>query len=185
MYRQGKSPEKHKAHINITDFYKFYKANYFSEVLPSGKVKVYPKNKFYLTAAMYSKIVSEVNQQIRDLILYQSESIQLPYRMGTWGIRKNKRKPYYDAEGNLINTLPVDWDGTINLWESNPEAKEKKTLVRHLNKHSKGFVMKWVYLKAHATFKWKSAYRFIPCRTITTTLAKIVKDVDNDIDYYK
>ena len=108
----------------------------------------------------------------------------MPYRLGLLGIRKKKLTPWINKEGELVNPLPIDWKATMDLWEVDEEAKRLKKRVRHYNEHTKGFIAQWYYSTTKATYQWKSAYSFIPCRTAKLDLSKILKDEDSKIDYY-
>jgi len=183
--RRGKQQEKHKAHIKSKDFYKFYSLQYFKEYINGNKrATLYKDSEYYISYSKYCKVIDEVNIAIRKVILEDNFDFNMPYRMGLLTIRKHKSKPYLDEEGNLVNTLPVDWNSTLKLWEEDPNSRIKKTLVRHYNEHTKGYIAKWFYSVRQANFRYKSGYRFIPCRTSKLELAKILKDENNKIDYY-
>ena len=183
MKKKGKQKERHPAHIKIANFYKFYGDLYFREY-EGKKIIIDRDTKFYVPYSEYSAVLDSFNMKLRDLILYDSFDFIMPHRMGMLAIRKKKLTPWIDENNNLVNPLPVDWKTTMDLWDTDPVAKEKKTLVRHYNKHTKGYVAKWYYTTKNATYKWKSAYAFIPCRTAKQMLAEVLKDPNNDIDYY-
>lgn len=183
--KKGKQKEKHPAHIKGPDFYRYYANLHFREVKEGNKNGIIHKNsKYYLDYSTYSKIINIFNLKLRDIILYNTYDFTMPNRMGLLGIRKKKLTPWINEEGELVNPLPVDWKSTLDLWEVDPVAKEKKKLVRHYNKHTKGFIVQWYYSTRKATYKWKSAYGFIPCRSAKKELTKILKDEDSKIDYY-
>lgn len=181
--KRGKQKEKHFAHIKIANFYKFYGDMYFREY-EGKKIIIDRDTKYYVTYSEYSSVLDLFNLKLRDLILYESFDFNMPHRMGRLAIRKKKLTPWIDKNDKVVNPLPVDWKATNELWDTDSVAKEKKTLVRHYNKHSKGYVAKWYYSTKTATFKWKSAYVFIPCRTAKQKLAEILKDPNSDVDYY-
>jgi hypothetical protein len=185
IQKKGKQEEKHKTHIKTPDFYSFYADTYFREV-EKDKVrgKINRDTKFFIEYKVYCTVIDEFNKAIRDLILYKSFDFNMPSRLGVLGIRKRKLTPWFNEDGKLINPLPIDWKTTQDLWEGDPTAKEQKKLVRHYNAHTKGYVAKWYYSKRIATYKWKSAYAFIPCRTAKSELGKILKDPTSDVDYY-
>lgn len=183
MERRGKQKERHIAHIKTANFYKFYGDMHFREYI-GKKVIIDRDSKFYVDYALYSDVLDAFNEKLRDLILYESFDFNMPYRMGMLGIRKKKLSPWIDKEGKLVNPLPINWKATNDLWDADPVAKQQKKLVRHYNKHTKGYVAKWYYTTRKATFKWKHAYAFIPCRTGKVLLGKIMLDPNNNIDYF-
>lgn len=117
-------------------------------------------------------------------MIHHTFDFSMPARMGLLGIRKRKITPWFDKEGNLVNPLPINWQATWELWEADPKARGLKKLVRHYNLHTNGYIAKWYYSKTLATYKWKSAYGFIPCRTAKTELGKALMDPDSKVDYY-
>lgn len=185
MQRRGKQTEKHKTHIKTPDFYKYYANLYFREY-KEGRTNglINKDSKYYVDYSTYCKVLDIFNLNIRDLILYSSFDFNMPFRLGMLGIRKRRLTPWFDEDENLVNPLPINWGETLKLWEVDPKAKEEKKLVRHYNQHTKGFVARWYFSKKTATFKWKSAYAFIPCRTAKKELSKILKDETSTIDYY-
>lgn len=183
MQRRGKQKERFFAHIKTANFYKYYSDLHFREY-EGKKVIIDRESKYYVDYSTFSTVLDLFNLKIRELILKESFDFNMPYRMGMLGIRKKKLTPWIDKEGKLVNPLPIDWKATNALWDADPIAKQQKKLVRHYNKHTKGYVAKWYYTTRHATYKWKLAYRFIPCRTGKVALGNILTDENNNIDYY-
>lgn len=179
MEIKGKQKEKFKTDIKTKDFYNHYLDYYIREDKKIDKDSLY-----YIPYNTYSEVLDEVNSHIRDLILNERFNFIMPHRMGELEIKKTKPEPYIDEEGKLVNTLPIDWKATKDLWQSNSEAKANKKLVRHLNKHTQGYVARVCYNVAQATYSYKKVYKFIPTRTLVRTLASIMKDPDSKIDYY-
>lgn len=179
MEIKGKQKEKFKTDIKTGNFYSHYLDTYVRE----GK-KIDKESIYYTTYNVYSEVIDEINSYIRDLILNERFNFILPYRMGELEIKKTKPEPYIDEEGRLINTLPINWKATKDLWEVDLEAKANKKLVRHLNKHTQGYVAKVCYNVSQATYSYKRVYKFIPTRTLVRTLASIMKDPENKNDFY-
>lgn len=172
--------------IKSKEFYEFYAINHFKRYTATSTKKgiINRNSKYFLEYKEFNDLLTDLNIGLRNLIIEQSFEFNIPYRMGILSIRKNKPEPYIDNEGNLVNTLPVDWKATKELWANDEQAKEKKTLVRHLNKHSQGYVMRWKYDLSTANYKNKSVYRFVPCRDAKRMITPTVKDQNNKIDYY-
>lgn len=185
MRKQGKQTEKYKAHVKSAEFYDFYSREYFKKYEERrNRLIIDRTSSFFLTYSDYCKVIDTFNKKLRDEVLYNSFDYNIPFRLGLLGIRKKKLTPWINEEGKLINPLPIDWKATMDLWEIDSIAKSQKKLVRHFNEHSKGFIAQWYYSTSKATYQWKSAYSFVPCRTAKLELGEIMKDEDNNIDYY-
>lgn len=148
-----------KSHFIMRDYYNFYKKNYIEPVERSK----------------YSKVISEINSLVIDGILNDSFDYKFPILGFTLNIRKNKRVPTI-KDGKVYNNRPVDWISTKSLWENNAEAKEKKTLIRFINKNTFNYVFKIIINKTGINFKNKSKYKFRAARTFKRDLAKRIKD---------
>lgn len=180
--KKGKQKEKRPIDIGISDFYNYYASMYF-RVKENGKTKIYKDSIFYIDRSLYSKIVGEFNKEICRLILEENYDFVIPARLGVIGIRKKKPIPYIDEDGSFINTLPVDWKKTKDLWNSDEKAKEKKTIIRHLNKKTYGYIAKFIYFKNTANYKNKSKYKIQPCRTLKRRLSNLFSS--GKTDYYE
>jgi hypothetical protein len=191
MERRGKQTEKHKSHVGVTQCYDTYKNDFLLVTVETKvknktviKKKLRKNSKYFLTQTEYSNILTEFNEAIGRELIFNAFNFKLPYRLGNLVILKNKAKIYVDEDDNVVNCLPVDWKETLLLWEENPIAKQQKKLVRCLNDHFNGYVAKFKYNKASARYNNKSAYSFIPCRTLKIALAKAIKNPDLKIDFY-
>ena len=96
-----------------------------------------------------------VNMRFMQLLL-QNFRIELPRRLGAIEIVKSPRKVELDAEGKLKTNRAIDWESTMQLWFEDPEAKEKKTLVRFDDTS----LYKVIYRKKDAIYSNKSFYEF-------------------------
>jgi len=183
--RRGKQKEKYTAHIKSSEFYQYYSLMHFKGYEEKRNRVIIDRNSsFYVSFSDYCKVIDSCNKMLRDKILYNSFDFNMPCRLGMLGIRKKKLIPWIGKDGELVNPLPVDWKATLDLWSSDPKAREDKKRVRHYNAHTKGFIAQWYYTTNKAIFQWKSAYSFIPCRTAKLELSKILQDEDRVIDYY-
>jgi len=142
MSLQDKRNHKIKCHHGMNSYYKHYKET----------------TKNPISKQLYTAIVKEFLNDIRDEISTNGYTFKLPQRLGKIELRKSKRTIKFDKEGNLINNLSINWKETNKLWKENLEAKIKKTKVRYTNEHTDGYVYKLVYLKYIANFKNKSLY---------------------------
>lgn len=174
MTFKGKQSELIQSDYNTPDYYKHYKSKHCSGDVTS---------KYHVTGSQYTRILKKFFQLVIEEKVYKGEEFIFPYNMGKLFIRKVESKVRLDKEGRLVNHLPVDFGATRKLWRENPEAAEKKILIRHLNKHTNGFVFKFIYNKEKARFKNKTAYRFEPIRKHKRNLAKLAKSKKHKIDF--
>jgi hypothetical protein len=161
----GKQFNKIPIHYGMEDYYKFY-------------VKKYVKLKGFssITSKIYNTIVSDANKMIMDSIIEEGKDFNIPFQLGILGVRKYKPKLQITSNNKIINNLPINPFETSKLWESNPEAKEKKVYVRYTNKHTDGYVFSLYYFKHKAKFKNKKAYSLITKRGIKRQLSKNIQD---------
>jgi hypothetical protein len=112
--------------------------------------------------------------------------ISLP-RLGDLYVKKYKPKIKFKPNGDLDirkSHIRIDWGNTLKLWRSDPEAKEEKRKVYHLNKHSKGYLYKFIWDKRKQLLPNKSVYRFKPVRKVDRELSYILK-TGLDVDYFE
>jgi hypothetical protein len=155
----------HKANsdFGINDYYKFYNKKYRKDI---SKIK-------------YKKIIEDFNNKIIDLIIEDSLTYPLPYINMEIMIKKEKRKPKI-VNGKLVNTTPINWKVTNELWKNDKEAKEKKILVRYNNYHTSGYVYRIYCKKFKCNLKYRSLYKFNANRGFTSKLAKRLLDPNKD-----
>lgn len=166
---------KRRSDIGMTDFYNYYKDNNF------GNNK---ESLFYLERSEFNSIVTMIFKGIKDLILYENFEFNMPSRLGILSIKKVKRNIKV-IDGKVAATLPIDWKKTNELWESNPEAKEKKVLIKHINNHTNGYVCRFRYNKSKANYKNKSIYRFRAARDFARELKTALFNKKINIDFYE
>jgi len=165
---------KIKIHCGRPEMFRFYNKN------EESKYK-----KAEVPYSKYSKVLNLFNKGVSKLILENSFEFILPARLGTLRVKKYKTKPKLDENGNLVKKgLSPNWVATKELWASSPDAKEKKTLVYHTNKHSGGYQYKWHYSTYRSNCKNKTAYLFKASRTNKRRLSSLVQDENFKGDYY-
>jgi len=155
-----RSSKKIPAHYGMPDYYKFFCNKYPHLDIPRST---------------FNSIISEYNQYVAELLVEYLE-VKLPFRLGKIEILKKLRKVYLNDEGKVINTNPIDWKSTNNLWAKNEEAKEKKTLIRLTNKHTGGYVFSVNYNKRTAVYKNKKVYFFKPVRNLARSINTRIND---------
>ncbi len=148
----------------MTDYYKYYKQNYDNPV----------------DSKLYNKVISEVHEQIVNSIIDNSLEFYMKYLSYSLVVRKTKKVPKI-KNGKLVNTMPINYKETLELWRTNEEAREKKILIRHLNNHTSRYVFRIKLLKAgHKYYDNKLYYRFKACRSFQRLLAKRILDEQKD-----
>ena len=90
-------------------------------------------------------------------------------------IRKNKRGIKL-VDNKVVNTHPIDWKTTTQLWETDEDARKKKLIIRFLNNHTSKYVFRILMLKGKGTYLNKKFFRYKPPRSFQRTLAKRILD---------
>lgn len=90
--------------------------------------------------------------------------------MGTLELRKFQPSAKF-VDGKLKVTYPIDWDSTLKLWFTDPEAKENKILVRLEEKE----VYRIKYCKFKANYENKSFYEFTLNKNVRKALKENIK----------
>lgn len=128
------------AHKNLRDSYKLYK----QDVKDPVDIKT------------YILIATEYNKFLMDKVL-DGEEVTLPSRLGTLSIIGKKQKVSLDEDGKIKGLAP-DWVKTKQLWDSNPQAKEKKQLLYHTNSHTDNTRYKFFWSKQRILIQNKILY---------------------------
>lgn len=121
-----------------------------------------------LDEATFSGILRRIGELQFDELL-DNKKIILPYYMGELMIVSSTSR-IYKEDGQIKNTLKVNYNETIKLWYEHPEYMEKKIYVRH--QPCKYF--KLVYLPNHRRYKNASLYTFHPYRGIKKAMKEAV-----------
>jgi hypothetical protein len=174
-----KRNHKHKIDYGLPDLYNHYKSN--------TKLNVVDK-------ATYKKVLEDINKSLIKLIVLESLELSMPFKIGSISIRKIKRIPKLDKNGNLKKFyLPVDYKATKELWaklypdktlEEIKQIPDRKR-VYHTNNHTDGYTMSFKYFNKTSNLKNKSVYKFIPQRNSTRFLTETLKDFTVKTDYYE
>lgn len=155
----GKIP----THYGIPDYYKYYKQNYDNPV----------------DSKRYHKVISELHIKLVDAIINNGFSFNLSPLTYNISIRKIKKVPTI-KDGKLVNTIPVNYKETMQLWRENEEARENKILIRHVNHHTSKYVFRIKMLKSKANYANAKYYKFKPCRNFQRSLAERIFDEDKE-----
>lgn len=144
---------------SIKEAYTYYKKNRTTEKL--------------IPISDYRKLMNSFNTFLMKKVL-EGKEIILPSRMGritVQGIHQNIR---IDEYGNIKGTR-IDWKATKDLWATDTEHAQKKTLVYFFNEHSDGMKYSFKWSKNNVPVQNKNFYTFIPSRHNKRTLAKLIK----------
>jgi len=174
MFKRGKAIIK-KDYIT-KDLYEYYKEN------SKDPVDYKTFQNFLFTKGKSEGVI----KQLTNKVLYSAYMI--PTSVGDIYVKKYKPKIKFKPNGDLDirkSHIRVDWGNTLKLWKSDPEAKAEKRKVYHLNKHSHGYLYKFVWDKKDKPFKNKIVYRFKPVRKLDRELKDILKSGRTDIDFYE
>ena len=158
-------PEK----SGLKDIYRFYKNNSSNHV------------EYGTYRRVWRVFIEEV---IKDIML-GGRDFSMP-SLGVLGIRKQKVIVAMTPEGDIDKRyLRPDWKATKELWSRDEEAKKRKQLVFHLNKHFNGFNCKFFWDKSTCSVPNNSAYSLTMTREHKRMLAKVINDEDIQVDYYE
>lgn len=141
------------SHFGTNDYFRYYKQN-------GGTI----------SRREFGDVLKDINLKLADKIL-EGYSFKMPFRMGILSVTRKKEFIGF-KDGKAVTNRPIDYKSTIELWNSNPQAKEDGKLVRFLNKHTNGWIYKINYNKYYANYKNKSVYSLQANRKIKRQLAK-------------
>lgn len=146
-----------KNSYGIYDGYKYYR-------------RTKPKeSKYILTESQYFAITRKINRALGDLLI-SGEDIKLPYSLGRLEIRKYGANIAIE-DGKIKTNLPVDWEGTLQLWYSDKDSFEHRKLLRMEEKE----VYRIHYNRTIARFANKSFYKFTANRDLRRRLRDNIK----------
>jgi hypothetical protein len=153
----------------IKNIYKFYKQN-VSTPAPYAQFK-----------SIWDTFVEGV---IKEVVL-EGRDFNMP-SLGSFGIRKQKVIVAMTPDGDIDKRyLRPDWKSTKELWARDAEAKKRKQLVFHLNKHFNGYNCKWFWDKATCSVPNNPAYSLSMTRANKRLLAQVINSEDYDVDYHE
>jgi hypothetical protein len=138
--------------IGTKNFYNYYK---------EYSIK---KNREYVDYKTYSTILKEFNLALRDKLVYNSEHVTLPYRLGKLYIHK--------FENNYSEENQKSWSIDFK------KTKELGHIVYYGSKYG----YRWKWDKKTCIVKGKRYYTFKACRTSSRLIADAIKN--KQLDYY-
>jgi len=117
-----------------------------------------PGTPLYVNRKQYGDIIRRANEAISDYVLKDTYHLRLPFALGILYIVK-KRINY------AASNLPIDWEN----------SKKYGKRIYHTNEHTNEYRYRWMWNLKRASVKHGACYFFIPCRTNSRNLAKILK----------
>lgn len=158
------------AKYGLREAYKFYKS--------------YTENP--IDYKRYREIWVSFIDKVTSGIVTEGKDFTMPFRLGSVGIRKRKIKVKMNPDGTIDKRyLRPDWKATKELWERDEEAKERKQLVFHLNKHFGGYNCKWFWDKSTCSVPNQTAYSLTMSRRNKRKLSEAIFDENIEVDYYE
>ena len=159
MRSSGTTVHKITNSWGVYDAFKYYRKNKLKD------------KKYVLTESQYFAIIRKINTLYKEALLNDKDII-FPACMGGLYAYIRERGAYFNKEGKLIITRPIDWKETYNLWYNDNEAFENKTIVRKEIDKACGVT----YSKYKAYYTNMSFYKFQVHQDIITKLNQNVRD---------
>lgn len=130
-----------------------------------------------ISETMYRRIIRAVNNYIQEEIA-NCNDFDIPCNLGRIEVRKRDSSLYFDSNNKLVNTKPVDWKATKEMWERKPYLKEQKKLVRFdVNE-----VFKIHFRKGNKVYINKHFFEFTPNRFLKRKLKNNI--IDRKVDAF-
>lgn len=146
--------------------------------------KLYPKEaEYFKNIRSFSQALSALNEEMWMYMLESGEPMRLPRGLGHITVYKFKIPTYKMRNGVKQLNLPIDWQKTRQLWDSDPVAKENKKVVYHFNHHSDGYSYRWGWRKKKAFLHNKEIWNMDMYRVPSRTLVKKIKDPERGTFY--
>jgi hypothetical protein len=147
----------------IKDYYDYYKS----------------KSKEPKSKTLFDKVVYDFNKRIVNCIINEGLEFTPIKTQFTFCIRKHKRVIKL-VDNKVVNTHPIDWKTTTQLWEDDEDARNKKVLIRFLNNHTSKYVFRILMLKGKNNYLNKRFFRYMSPRSFKRTLAKRILDPNSE-----
>lgn len=146
-----------QTHYGLKDLYKYYKAN----------------SQNPLSYKEYKDVLAKCSSIIFNKILEDNDEFQIPARLGSLRIKRNKARLLLDENGEVSTKyLKMDYKRSWTLWyKLYPDLSDEeiakipnKQKVFHLNKHTNQAYNRFFWDKTTCNVKNQSSYAFIPIR---------------------
>lgn len=144
---------------NLADSYNLFKEN-------NGEV---------VSKSDYLKIASLFIKYLMKRVIFNGDTIHLPYKTGMFEVVGMQHKVSVDKDGEIKGLSP-NWKKTKELYEKCPECKEKKQIIYNTNEHTDGIRYKFNWGLRNVLLKNKSYYILKMTRTNKRNLYKAILD---------
>ena len=118
---------------------------------------------------LYSKIVSEVNKILADMLL-EGHEIEFPHQMGHITLSCTPAKVYY-KDGELHTNYWTDWQKTIQAMYEDKTVRESHQRIKRVQP----LVYKIKYYKRKARFHNRYFYCFRPNRSLVRAMGVAIE----------
>ena len=144
---------------NLADSYNLFKEN-------NGEV---------VSKSDYLKIASLFIKYLMKRVIFNGDTIHLPYKTGMFEVVGMQHKVSVGKDGEIKGLSP-NWKKTKELYERCPECKDKKQIIYNTNEHTDGIRYKFNWGLRNVLLKNKSYYILKMTRTNKRNLYKAILD---------
>lgn len=138
----------------------------------------------------FAAFITECNEALMFAMIDENLTLSLP-SMGYLSVQKHKPKILRKDGTVRKRSMKVNFGETWKLWRSKwPDLSDQeikalpdKPLVYHTNKHTDGYVFKFIWDKFTSSMTGKSFYKLKPAREFTRHLSKQLKE--GNVDFFE
>ena len=136
----------------------------------------------YLYRTNYYKLLQAINERMKEYLIYDEGTLNLPEGMGSLYI-VGQKKEYLDADGNFKKSCRIDWKSTLEMWKGRPDLRGKQ-FVYHTNEHTNGIVYRVFWEKRFVRGKNKIFYNFEESSAFKKDRVARLRNPDATIGYF-
>lgn len=149
---------------------KFYISNSYGMYDAYLEYKRNRKN--HVKREQFSKIVQAVNAKFISELLV-SGTLTFPEGLGELFVCGRKMQPVrFSPDGKMTILSPINWYATRKLWDSDPQAKTDKLLIRY----DSDFVYKLMYSTKNANYTNKLFFKFKTNTFLRRRISSVLKN---------
>lgn len=158
--------------------------------------KYYKNSEWYnqaISKKLYNEIIEEFFKLCTDEMITKGVSLTMPFYLGSIKIIKTKLKPKLNSDGTPnLKVIPVNYKATLELWKKlYPDIKNRKDykkiknkpLVRFINKHTDGYIFRFIWDKTTCLIKNQSFYNLVARHKLRRKLIDYVSNPLNEKNY--
>lgn len=162
---------------NIRDSF----SRYYRVPSLSGEMKPVPRDTYLKIVGGFIQFI--IKKALDGYIIRLSNGRTL----GELSIVGRRQKIFIGDDGE-IKGASIDGGATRKLWESDSEAKAKKTLIYHLNEHTNGVAYSWCWSIRGMMIANKRLYSLLTTKGPTglgRAIARMVKDHNKEYNVHE